>query len=214
MSEYSHYTDPAWASKYMYMHRYQPDVNRKPLKKAYTFFWKDDEVNGCFSNWFRSDFVIDDFRYFCVEQYMMAQKAKLFHDAERYTAIMRANTAAECKSLGKQVTPFDGKAWSTVSYEIVKTANRAKYEQNKDLLEELLNTGDSIIAEASPKDVIWGIGLEADDAEAIDPREWPGKNQLGQILMELRSEFGGDIKRIVDTPTLDVINQMLRDGLV
>ena len=187
MDEYSHYSDPAWIAKYMEMHRYQS----APAKPSYTFFWKDDEENGEFSNWYRRDFVIDDFRYFCVEQYMMSQKAKLFHDAENDTKILRANTPGECKQLGKKVRPFDPAVWNAAKYEIVKAGNRAKYEQNQDLKAKLLATGSSILAEASPYDKVWGIALDAADAADMDPQDWPGQNLLGRILMELRAEFGG-----------------------
>ena len=174
---------------------YREEDNEVPryvvdYKPSYTFFWLDNEENQEFSNWFVRPFVIDDFKYFCVEQYMMAQKAKLFHDAENYTKILRANTAKGCKQLGKQVTPFVSERWNAVKYDIVKAGNRAKYEQNQDLKELLLSTGNSIIAEASPKDNVWGIGLDAKKAAKIDFSEWPGKNLLGKILMELREEFG------------------------
>ena len=187
MDEYTPYSDPAWISKYIDMHRYQP-AHAKP---SYTFFWMDDEKNGEFSNWYKRDFVIDDFRYFCVEQYMMAQKAKLFHDAENYTKILRANTPSGCKYLGKLVTPFDSAVWDAAKYEIVKVGNRAKYEQNPDLKAKLLATGSSILAEASPKDKVWGIAIAAADAADMAPQDWPGQNLLGKILMELRLEFGG-----------------------
>ena len=182
MYEFSAYRDPDWIMKYINMLRpvrYQPTV----------FFWKDDEENGCFSNWYRRKFVIDDFEYLHVEQYMMAQKAKLFHDSERYTAILRATTPRECKDLGKLVTPFDSKTWDAVKYEIVKTANRAKYDQNQDLKDRLIKTGKAIMAEASPGDFIWGIGMTANKASSTNPSKWPGQNLLGKILMELRSEF-------------------------
>ena len=185
MSEYSHYYDPEWAAKYMQMHR---PVRQQPA----VFFWKDDEDNGCFSNWYHRKFVIDGFEYLHVEQYMMAQKAKLFHDSERYTAILRSTKPWECKDLGKQVTPFDSKTWDSVKYEVVKTGNRAKYEQNPDLKAKLLNTGNAVLAEASPSDKIWGIGLDAAAAANTDPTEWPGQNLLGRILMELRAEFSED----------------------
>ena len=184
MSEYSHYEDPEWIEKYMHMHR---PARKQPM----VLFWKDDEENGCFSNWYRKPFVIDDFTYLHVEQYMMAQKAKLFHDSERYTAILRSTNPWECKDLGKQVKPFDSKAWDAVRYDVVKTANRAKYEQNPDLMARLLSTGNAILAEASPKDNIWGIGLDASAASEMNPSEWPGQNLLGKILMELRAEFSG-----------------------
>lgn len=185
MSEYSYYFDPAWATKYMHMHRYE-----EPKKNPeYVFFWLDNEKYGEFSNWYQREFVIDDFRYFCVEQYMMAQKAKLFHDSVRYTAILRANSPKDCKALGKQVTPFDVKVWDAVKYDIVKTGNKAKFEQNPDLMNLLLSTGDRIMAEASPKDKIWGIALDAETAKHINPEAWPGQNLLGKILMELKAEY-------------------------
>ncbi len=184
MSEYSHYRDEDWEQKYMYMHR--PARRLPPV-----FFWKDNEENGYLSNWYRRKFVIDDFEYLHVEQYMMARKAKLFHDSARYTAILRATKPWECKDLGKQITPFDAKAWDAVKYDIVKAGNRAKFEQNPDLKKALLDTGDAILAEASPKDKIWGIGLDAQAAMHVDMSEWPGQGLLGRALMELRSEFAG-----------------------
>ena len=186
MSEYSHYNDPEWAVKYMHMHR--PVKQNPPV-----FFWKDDESNGFFSNWYRRKFVVDDFEYLHVEQYMMAQKAKLFHDSERYTAILRATKPWECKDLGKQVKPFDSKKWNAVKFDVVKAGNRAKYEQNQDLKAALLSTGNAILAEASPKDTIWGIGLDAATAASTDPSKWPGQNLLGKALMELREEFSSEV---------------------
>ena len=120
---------------------------------------------------------------------MMAQKAKLFHDHERYTKILRSSEPWECKKLGRGVTPFDAAQWDRVKYDIVKDANRAKYEQNPDLLRKLMETGDSILAEASPMDYEWGIGLDAAAARKSDPYDWPGRNLLGKLLTELRDEF-------------------------
>lgn len=182
MSEYSAYEDPDWTAKYIDMHRPQ-------RRQSFVLFWEDDEQNGWLSNWYQRKFVIDDFEYLFVEQYMMAQKAKAFRDSARYTAILRSTKPWECKALGKQVTPFDPKTWDALKYAIVKTANRAKYEQNPDLRAKLLGTGNAMIAEASPKDLVWGIGLDAATASKTDPAKWPGQNLLGRILMELREEF-------------------------
>ena len=157
--------------------------------EAPVFFWHEYEENGEFSNWYPRGFVVDDFIYRFVEQYMMACKAKLFHDAERYTAILRCSKQWECKDLGKQVTPFDKDRWLAVRYEVVKAGNRAKFTQNPDLMEKLLATGDRILAEASPKDKIWGIGLTAEEAAMMEPADWPGENLLGRVLMDLRAEF-------------------------
>jgi len=53
----------------------------------------------------------------------------------------------------------------------------------------LLATGNTILAEASPYDCKWGIGLSADDPRARNPAEWRGGNLLGEVLMEVREEL-------------------------
>ncbi|MBO5521554.1 MAG: DUF1768 domain-containing protein [Eubacterium sp.] len=163
--------------------------DRNTQDPGYTFFWNDDEENGVFSNWYHSPFVVDDFVYQHVEQYMMAQKAKVFHDAATFTKILKTDKPGKCKKLGRKVTPFDSGKWDAVRYEIVKAGNRAKYEQNPELKEALLKTGNSLLAEASPKDTIWGIGLDREAAIQTDPQNWPGQNLMGKILTELREEF-------------------------
>lgn len=51
----------------------------------FVFFWghheKGDKITkACFSQWYPSYFVIDGIRYNCAEQYMMAEKARVFKD--------------------------------------------------------------------------------------------------------------------------------------
>ena len=41
----------------------------------------------------------------------MAQKAKMFHDSVKYTAILRATTPSECKDLGRRITSYDNNKW-------------------------------------------------------------------------------------------------------
>jgi ribA/ribD-fused uncharacterized protein len=44
-----------------------------------------------------------------------------------------------------------------------------------------------LIVEASPTDVIWGIGRAWDDPLAMDRSAWRGTNWLGEVLMNVRS---------------------------
>ena len=177
-------------------------------------FHNPNEENGYLSNWYESPFVIDDFCYLSVEQYLMAQKAKLFHDAENYTAILKSNSPKECKALGRKVTPFDSDLWDKVRYDVLKNGIRAKFSQNSALKTALLATGDSIIAEASPYDGIFGIKLSAQAAEGMAPGSWPGRNLLGRALMEIREELrpSADIADIINSSVLDSINRILRNG--
>ena len=55
--------------------------------------------------------------------------------------------------------------------------------------QNILSTGNKRLAEASPLDPVWGIGLRADDPRAKDPRQWKGKNLLGEALSAVREEI-------------------------
>ena len=53
----------------------------------------------------------------------------------------------------------------------------------------LLSTGNKRLAEASPLDPVWGIGLRADDPRTKGPRQWRGKSLLGVALASVREEI-------------------------
>ncbi len=154
-------------------------------------FWSHIMTSGkmtkaCFSQWFPCTFTVDGHTYCCSEQYMMAQKALLFGDQAHFEAIMASTEAREIKALGRLVTGFDAATWNDNKYRIVLEGNIAKFSQNEALKAFLLGTGDSIIAEASPYDGIWGIRMGIEDPAAHDPRSWQGENLLGFVLMETR----------------------------
>jgi len=154
----------------------------------FVFFWKLGHKNEEFSNWYPKEFVIEGIQYNCVEQYMMARKAILFGDVDTYQKIMASDDPGECKNLGKLVSNFDPAIWDSCKREIVYNANNAKFTQNPELMAKLRDTGDAVLAEASPQDKIWGIGMTADDPDVRDPEKWSGENLLGGILMQIREE--------------------------
>ena len=119
----------------------------------------------------------------------MAKKALLFGDTRTYNKIMKESEPAACKALGKSVANFNQQLWDSSKEEIIYNANYAKFSQNPELKAALLATGDAIIAEASPYDKIWGIGLKATDPESQDPMKWKGQNLLGKALMRVRDEL-------------------------
>ena len=140
-------------------------------------------------NWHRSNFVLDGVQYSCGEQWMMAQKAKLFGDEEIYNEIMGSHTAKKQKDLGRKVRGFKENVWVEKRFSIVKKGLKAKFDQNPHLRTYLLNTGDQILVEANPCDPIWAIGLSEHDRRCHDPSKWKGLNLLGKILMEIREEL-------------------------
>ena len=55
------------------------------------------------------------------------------------------------------------------------SGNYAKLTQNPTMKHHLLSTVNKQLAEASPLDPVWGIGLRADDPRTKDPRQWRRK---------------------------------------
>ena len=131
-------------------------------------------------------FSADGCTYPTAEHYMMAKKAQLFGDEEKFGAILSAPDPSLAKSLGRRVLGFDEERWIAHRFDIAVNGNIAKFDQNPELREWLLATGNAVLVEASPVDKIWGIGLAADDTRAQDPHSWLGINLLGFALMKVR----------------------------
>ena len=88
--------------------------------------------------------------------------------------------------------PFDLTRMKLLWYGLgrpVLSGNYTKFTQNPAMKHHLLSTGNKRLAEASPLDPVWGIGLREDDPQANDPRQWRGKNLLGEALSAVREEF-------------------------
>lgn len=149
-------------------------------------FWKEMKLNGYLSQWYNSEMVVDGILYLNTEQYMMAQKAKLFGDEKIFNEIMRKDTPSEFKRLGRLIENFDDDIWNREKRNIVLKANIHKFSQNEKLKKLLLDTGDKILIEASPYDDIWGVKLRETDPSILNINTWKGENLLGFILMEVR----------------------------
>lgn len=93
--------------------------------------------------------------------------------------IAAAKTGPDAKQLGKHVS-IDIAGWDANSLTHMKTCLEAKFTQNLQLGEQLLNTGDTILVEYNTwNDKLWGV----------DKKTGKGKNQLGRLLMDLRTEM-------------------------
>lgn len=169
--------------------------------EQFTLFW-----DGPFSQWEPSVFVIDDVEYSCAEQYMMAEKARLFEDEHTLDEIMEAEDPGAQKALGRQVFGFDADIWAEDEdngrprcWNIVWRGNMAKFSQNPHLLKCLLKTEGTTLVEASPYDRIWGIGLAASDPRAKNRENWDGMNWLGEVITAVRSFLETDSTEYVSS---------------
>ena len=156
------------------------------------FFWGHTEhgskvTKACLSNFYPCEFEFNDKMFNFSEQCFMYQKALLFNDFEIAEQILNETDVRQIKALGRKVKDFDNELWDKHKEDFMYNACYAKFSQNDELKDFLLNTGNREIVEASPVDNIWGTGFSSDRAmENID--KW-GQNLLGKTLMKVRAEL-------------------------
>ncbi len=191
-------------------------------KEEYTFFFN---LTSPFSNFHPSKFTYKEYTFISNEQFMMFSKAKTFGDELTASKIIALNeqglakkfltnelnkndilndtqTCSEwnklmmsIKKLGREVKNYDENIWNTKRVKIVLFGAREKFNQNEDLKNLLLATGDTTMVEASKYDKIWGIGLSEEDAKKTSPNNWQGLNLLGKILTQLKFEFQNNLTK-------------------
>jgi ribA/ribD-fused uncharacterized protein len=70
-----------------------------------------------------------------------------------------------------------------VKDDVMRRALRAKFEQNPELREQLLATGEAHLIEHTATDSYWGDGGDGS-----------GLNRLGELLMELRAQLRAELR--------------------
>jgi ribA/ribD-fused uncharacterized protein len=143
------------------------------------FYRANERPHGAFSNLFRREIVFEDRVYPTAEHAYQAGKARK-KDVREW--ILSAPTPALVAMAAHGLYTWDIAAdWSQLKYERMRQVLRAKFTQHEDLRELLLSTGIARLVEtgkvANLVNCTWG---------EVNGR---GKNMLGVLLMELRSEF-------------------------
>jgi ribA/ribD-fused uncharacterized protein len=161
----------------------------------FLFFWghqhRPDGATGpgCLSQWWPAPFTEDGVTYPTAEHWMMAGKARLFHDEQGLASVLSAASPKEAKAAGRAVRGYSEQAWAAARFDLVVAGNLAKFRQNSDLAAFLCATGRRVLVEASPRDRVWGIGIGASHPDATRPSRWPGTNLLGFALMNVRDQL-------------------------
>ena len=157
-----------------------PDV----VTSTHVYFW-----SGIYSQWYtRPNLILEnDVSYNSAEKYMMVKKALLFNDTEIATKMLKSNNPRTVKALGRKVKNFTQSVWESNRLDIVTQASILKFTQNQDLLRQMQAHSALTLVEASPYDLIWGVGLLPSDVTILDSKNWKGQNLLGQCLMTART---------------------------
>lgn len=88
-------------------------------------------------------------------------------------------TAGQAKKLGKEAPNFNAKKWNKSKVQIMRGLVRQKFQNNPHLKHMLLMTEDAHLEERNS----WGDTFWGTDVNGV------GENQLGKILMEVRSDL-------------------------
>ena len=137
---------------------------------------------GCFSNFYKKNFVVDGIVWHTSEHLYQYRKIKFLQSIgeqvseEFLQSIIDAKTPKEVKARGHLNLNNIGK-WNDIKVSEMMNILREKfkYERFKYIL---LETGDATIIESSAYDTFWGDG-----------RFKNGLNMLGKCLMRLREEL-------------------------
>lgn len=182
------------------IHGYNPKLDNSKITFCPVSDCKDEEFDFFyktrhpFSQWYSCEFVIDGIVFNTAEQFMMYSKAMLFDNKSIAEKILKTNDPRQQKELGRNVLNFDNDVWNNTAFEIVYKGNYAKFSQNENLKKFLLDTENKSIVEASPSDIIWGIGLSETDTDRFDRVKWKGTNRLGEALICVREDIKNEIK--------------------
>ena len=94
-------------------------------------FHNPEEENGYLSNWYPSEFCIDEIHFTSMEQYMMYKKAMLFHEMGIASKILQTSDVAEIKRLGRAVSGYDENYWNGVRQIVVYQGLMANFHKMK-----------------------------------------------------------------------------------
>lgn len=171
------------------------------MQDNFVFFWKEYQNYGFFSNWSKHSVTENGIRFETLEHYLMYHKAILMGDKSIAKTIINEKEPVKVKNLGRKVSNFDPIKWNEHKFNIMCKGIKLKVKQHSDIKKALLETGDKIIAEASPFDNIWGIGTTAE----LDIKKWKGKNLLGKAWMKVRDSLKCPDKNVEPKNVKDVI---------
>jgi hypothetical protein len=148
-----------------------------------TYFYKEDSP---LSNHHKCSFKVDDFNYSCSEQLYFCKKAIACKDYDAVEELRSTSDAKQHKYIGGRVKGDED--WENAKFEAMMSANRDKFSQNPHLLSFLLDTGTNLLCEDNPNDNYWGLGMTRKNPKSRDRLSITGNN-MGKVLMKLRSEF-------------------------
>ena len=166
--------------------RYAPQV---------TMFYKGGPSHFL-SSFFYCSIVTSTNIFVSLEQYFQYHKALFCNDDKAANDILMSDTNDDFKWIGRgclRMSVKQRKAWDVKRVDVMYAGIVLKFEDPL-LRQQLLDTGDTYIAQMSPYDTYWGTGIlsTSPKRKLVAVEEKIEYNKLGQLLMALRSEISGE----------------------
>jgi ribA/ribD-fused uncharacterized protein len=177
-------------------------------------FYGDKGEYGCFSNFYK----LNPYEYnlpACVhcenipnkiicnysEKAIMVCKASLMNDLNNFNNIVNSSNPKITKAYGRCVKNFDNEKWLSIVEFIAYDVLYQKFKSDDNISDILISTDNAILVEASPYDIIWGVGIGINNAKIYDMSKWHGKNILGYALMNVRKQLKNEQLKKMQSPT-------------
>jgi ribA/ribD-fused uncharacterized protein len=138
-------------------------------------FYSTTDEYGCFSNFSRHRVFLKKKSWPTSEHYFQAQKFAGEPDEEE---VRLAKTPMIAARMGRDRKRPLRRDWEAVKERVRLDALRAKFTQHEESKTVLLGTGDATLVEHTANDSYWGDGGDGS-----------GKNRLGHLLMQVRTEL-------------------------
>lgn len=139
------------------------------------FFYRVNDPYGCFSNFAPYCFELNSKTWKTSEHYFQAQK---FAGSEYEEEIRQLDTAMRAAKKGRDRRLPLRSDWEEIKDRTMYEAVYAKFSQNPEIADILLETGSNELIEKTTTDYYWGCGSNL-----------MGKNMLGKILMQVRDQL-------------------------
>jgi ribA/ribD-fused uncharacterized protein len=139
-----------------------------------------------FSNFYKVKMDIAGKTFNSSEQYYQYQKCTACGENELAGEILKESEPINIYRLAKKVKNTDHTWNDKMAKEHMEIALMAKFSQNEELKQELLDTGDKKFIECNSHDLFWSCGLKIMNNAADEPRNWTGQNNLGVLLCKIR----------------------------
>ena len=139
-------------------------------------------------------FKVENKEYISVDQFVIESKCLKYGDIRAAKLVMDQTDPKEIKRAGESmsIVNFNAREWSNEMPNFVAQALQAKFTDPgaRGAREFLLDTESLVIGEAT-KNNKWGIGVTIAHPDHALPKNWGGRNLLGNMLMELRDHVIG-----------------------